>query len=196
MIAAVCLAGSAIDSAHAEPFTFAGFQRDMDLAALIDRYPQASHELTPDADVRHMTSQEDHKEWIREAFRARGSGVYLVRLTPDESHDHLYWVQAWVRKGTTERLWLSFEKPLEMVMHLRPAGRNEARHPGCNDILKRLAAKYGKPDALAPRWEDALEYFDHVWTSPTDQMTLECGRYFRRKSVFATKISFEKADAH
>jgi hypothetical protein len=61
--------------------------------------------------------------------------------------------------------------------------------------LKRLTAKYGKPDALTPRWEEALEYFDYVWTSPTDQMRLECGRYFRRKFVFATKISFEEADA-
>jgi hypothetical protein len=192
-IALVWLTGLVVGSAQAEPFTFAGFDRNMDLAALDDRYPRSQHELSPGADVRARRSQDDPKEWIREFFRARGSGIYVLRLTPGESHDHLYYVQAWVRRGMTERLWLSFEKPVDLVRHRRSIGSNEARYPACNDVLKPLTAKYGKPDAPAPRWEEALQSLDYVWTHLPDAMKLECGRYRGRKSVFAIGVTFEQA---
>jgi hypothetical protein len=189
------LTGLVGGTAQAEPLTFAGFHRETDLAALADRYPRASHELTADADVRKLTSQDDPKEWMRDFFRNRGSGTYVVRLTPDESHDNLYYVQAWIRQGTTERLWLLLEKPLDTVRGRRSIGSNEARHPACYDVLKPLTAKYGQPDALAPRWEEALEFFDYVWARLPDSMTLECGRYQGRKAVFAIQVTFEEAAA-
>jgi hypothetical protein len=194
-IASVWLTGLVVGSAQAEPFSFAGFHRDMDLAALVDRYPRSQHEVTPGADVRARRSQDDHKEWIREFFHTRGSGTYVLRLTPGESHDHLYYVQAWVRQGMTERLWLSFEKPLDLVRHRRSTGSNEARYPGCNNVLKPLTAKYGKPDTLAPSPEEALQSLDYVWTHLPDAMKLECGRYRGRKSVFAIGVTFEQAAA-
>ena len=43
----------------------------MDLATLLDRYPQSSHEVSPGAGVRRHTSQDDLKEWIREFFHTR-----------------------------------------------------------------------------------------------------------------------------
>jgi hypothetical protein len=195
VIVSVWMAGLVGGGAQAEPFTFAGFHRDKDLAALAGRYPRASHELNPGADVRKLTSQDDPKEWMRDFFRTRGSGTYVVRLTPDESHDHVYYIQANIREGTTERLWLLLEKSIDMVGHRKPATANEARYPACNDVLKPLTAKYGKPDALAPRWEEALQSFDYVWTHLPDAMKLECGRYRGRKSVFAIGVTFEQAAA-
>ncbi len=195
VVASVWLTGLIVGSAQAEPFTFAGFHRNMDLAALVDRYPRSQHELSPGADVRTRRSQDDLKEWIREFFRTRGSGTYVLRLTPDESHDHVYYIQANVRQGVTERLWLLLEKPLDMIGHRQPTRSNEERYPACNDVLKPLTAKYGKPDALAPRWEEALQSFDYVWTHLPDSMKLECGRYRGRKSVFAIGVTFEQAAA-
>jgi len=193
LIASVWLTGMVVGSAHAEPFTYAGFHRDMNLAALADRYPRASHELTPGADVRKLTSQDNPKEWIRDFFRTRGSGTYVVRLTPDESFDHVYYIQANIREGMTERLWLLLEKPIDMAGRRKRATSNEARYPACNNVLKPLTAQYGKPDALAPRWEEALQSFDYVWTRLPDAMKLECGRYRGRRSVFAIGVTFEKA---
>jgi hypothetical protein len=195
VIASIWLSGMIVDSAQAEPFTFAGFDRNMDLAALVDRYPRSQHELSPGADVRARSSQDDLKEWIREFFRTRGSGTYVLRLTPAESHDHLYYIQANVRQGVTERLWLLFERPLDLVRRRQPSRSNEMRYPPCNDVLKPLAAKYGKPDALAPRQEEALKSFDYVWTRLPDAMKLQCGRYQGRKPVFAIGVTFEEAAA-
>ena len=195
LIASVWLTGLVVGGAQAEPFTYAGFHRDMDLAALADRFPRASHELSPGTDVRKLTSQDNPKEWIRDFFRTRGSGTYVVRLTPDESFDHVYYIQANIREGITERLWLLLEKPSDMARHRTPATSNEARYPACDDVLKPLTAKYGKPDALAPRWEEALQSFDYVWTRVPDAMKLECGRYRGRKSVFAIGVTFEQAAA-
>jgi hypothetical protein len=193
LLAGAWLAGFAAYGAEGEPFAFAGFQRDMDLAALLDRYPQSSHEVSPGAGVRRRTSQDDLKEWIREFFRTPGSsGTYVLRLTPGESHEHLYYVQAEVREGVTERLWLLLEMPLDLVKS-RQAGRsNAARYPACNDVLSPLTAKYGKPETLAPRREEALESFDYVWTRPPETMKLQCGRYEGRKPVFAIGVTLEQ----
>jgi hypothetical protein len=193
-IASAWLTGLVVGSAQAEPFTFAGFDRNVDLAALADRYPRSQHELSPGADVRARRSQDDLKEWIRESFRT-GSGTYVLRLTPGESLDHVYYIQANVHHGVTERLWLLLEKPLDMIGHRQPTRSNEARYPACKDVLKPLTAKYGNPDALAPRWEEALQSFDYVWTHLPDSMKLECGRYRGRKYVFAIGVTFEQAAA-
>ena len=135
LLACVWLAGFSAGGAEGEPLAFAGFHRDMDLAALLDQYPQSAHEVSPGAGVRRRTSHDDLKGWIREFFRTRGSsGTYVLRTTPSESHDHLYYVQAEVREGITERLWLLLEMPLDLVNPRQPARGNEARYPACNDV--------------------------------------------------------------
>ena len=192
-VALAWLVGFAVGGAPSEPFAFAGFRRDMDLAVLLDRYPLSSHDVSPGSGVRRRTSQDDLKDWIRKFFRTQGSsGTYVLRLTPDESHDHVYYVQAEVREGITERLWLLLEIPLDLVKSRPPARSNETRYPACNDVLSPLAAKFGKPQAVTPRWEDALESFDYVWTHPAEVMNLQCGRYQGRKSVFAIGVTLEK----
>src|SRR6185437_12393224 len=109
VIASVWLSGLVVGSARAEPLAFAGFNRTMDLATLLDRYPRSRHELSPGADVRKAGSQENPREWIRDFFHARGSGTYVLRLTSKESFDHVFYIQANVREGVTERLWLLLE---------------------------------------------------------------------------------------
>jgi hypothetical protein len=189
------LTGLAVSRERGKPFTFAGFQRDLDLVALIDRYPRSSHEISPGADAPKRRSEDDLKVWFREFVRLRGSGTYILRMTPEEASNHVYYVQAQVRRGITERLWLSFEKPLEMIRHRRRWG-NEERYPACSDLLRELTARYGKPDVLPPRREEALEVFNHFWTHLSDAMTLECGRYSGRKFIFATSVVFEEAISH
>jgi hypothetical protein len=193
LLACAWLAGFSAGGAQGEPLAFAGFHRDMDLATLLDRYPRSAHEVSPGPGVRRRTSQDDLKGWIREFFRTRGSsGTYVLRLTPGESHDHLYYVQAEVRENIAERLWLLLEMPLDLVNPRQPAGGNEARYPACNDVLSPLTAKYGKPEALAPRWEESLESFDYVWTHSPEVMKLQCGRYSGRKPVFAIGVTLEQ----
>jgi hypothetical protein len=193
LIASVWLTGLVVGSARSEPLTFAGFHRDMGLAVLVDQYKRSSHDINPSNDARTRGSQDNLKEWIRDFFRTRGSGTYVVRLTPDESFDHVYYIQANIREGITERLWLLLEKPSDMATHRKRAGGNETRYPACNKLLKPLTARYGKPDARAPRWEEALLSFDYVWMRlPDDAMKLECGRYRGRKSVFAIGVTFEQ----
>ena len=180
-------------AASNDPLAYAGFSRNMDLSVLLERYPRSSHELSPSGDVRRRTSQDDFKEWVREFFRTRGSGTYVVRLTPTESPDHVFYVQAEVRQGITERLWLLLERPLDGITSRGPRASNETRYPPCNELLTSLTAEYGKPEAIAPRQEEALETFDYVWNDTPEEMKLQCGRYAGRKSVFAISVTLEKA---
>ena len=192
-LACVCLPSVSAGSAEGEPLGFAGFHRDMDLAALLDRYPQSEHEITPRGGVRPRTSQDEPKDWIREFFRTReSSGTYVLRMKASESHDHLFYVQADVRQGTTEQLWLLLEMPLDL-MKLREAARgNAARYPACDDLRNALTAKYGKPEELAPYWEEAIEHFDYLWMRAPEAMKLQCGRYQGQKPVFAIGVTLEK----
>ncbi len=187
VIALLWLAGAMAASAQAEPLAFAGFDRTVDIAVWIDRYPHASREFTPGADA----SRDDPREWSAEFLRARRAGRYALRLPPEEARDHIYYVQADIRDGIIERLWLLLEKPLIKADPRHPTASNEARYPLCGDVLKPLTARYGKPDALAPRWEEALQSFDYLWTRAPETMKLECGRYDGRKTIFAVGVTFE-----
>ena len=187
----MCITASTVLASQAPPLSFAHFQREMDLSTLLDRYPTSSHELTPGRGVRPRTSQEDERAWIREFFRTHGSGQYLVRVSAAESHDHIYAVQADVRAGVTERLWLSFEQPLEMVRPADRARSNDVRHPPCAPILAALTTEYGRPAASPPRLEEALEWFDYEWTRASETMTLECGRYRGRTKTFASAVTMK-----
>jgi len=194
VLAMASLCGVAGRSAGGEPFAFAGFSLDTNIAALLDQYPKSSHDLSPRTAVRTRPSQDDPHGWIREFIRARCSGSYVLRLTPGESHDHVYYVQADVLDGVTARLRVSFEAPLDLVTP-HPPQNNEVRHPPCRNALTPLSAKYGKPRALAPRTEEALEFREYVWADSTETMTLECGRYVGRRVEFADAVTFEKAGA-
>jgi hypothetical protein len=183
----------AMGSVQAGPFAFAGFRRNMDLAILLDRYPRSSHELTPGAGARHRTSQEDEKAWMREFFHSRASGSYVLRLAPKESHNHLYYVQAWIQDGVTERLWLSLELPVEWVKGGASTQSNEARYPACHGVLNALVDTYGRPVTLPPSWEKAVESFSYEWMQGSDTMTLECGQYRGRKAVFAMGVTMARS---
>ena len=184
------LAGLLAAGARAEPLAFAGFDRTTDIALWIDRYPRASREFTP-ADA---NAPRDHAgEWTAEFLRVRRSGRYALRVTPEEVRDHVHYVQADMRDGAIERLWLLLEQPLIEADRRHPARSNEARYPACADVLKPLTAKYGKPATLAPRREEALQSFDYVWTQPPELMKLECGRYDGRTTIFAIGVTFEPA---
>jgi hypothetical protein len=193
VLAGIWLATLAAGAVQPGALAFAGFRRTMDLAPLLDRYPLSAHELTPGPGVRHRTSQDDEKAWMREFFQSRGSGTYVVRLAQTESHDHVYYVQAWIQDGATERLWVSFEQPLERAKGGTSTRGNEARFPACHDVLDRLVVSYGRPATLPPRWEEALESLNYQWTQGSEMMTLECGRYDGRKAVFAEKVTMERA---
>jgi len=193
MLAAVWFAALAAGAVQPGPLAFAGFQRTMNLAPLLDLYPLSAHELTPGEGVRHRTSQDDEKAWMRDFFHARGSGVYVVRVAPVESHDHVYYVQAWIRDGVTERLLVSFELPLELGKGSPSTHANEARFPACHNVLNSLVATYGRAVTIPPRWEEALESLDYQWTQGSEMMTLECGRYDGRKVVFAESVTMERA---
>jgi hypothetical protein len=191
VIAVVWLAGLAAGSAEAEPLAFAGFDRTMDLAVWIDRYPHSSREFTPGADARGP--QDNPGEWTAEFLRAPQPGRYAVRVLPAEARDHIYYVQADMRDGAMARLWLLLEKPLIKADRRHPTRSNEACYPACNDVLKPLTVSYGKPQALPSRWEEALQSFDYVWTQAPEMMKLECGRYDGRKTIFAIGVTFEQA---
>lgn len=107
----------------------------------------------------------------------------------------MYYAQAWIRDGATERLLVSFELPLEWVKGPASTYANETRFPACHNVLHRLVSTYGRPVALPPRWEEALESLDYQWTQGPEMMTLECGRYHGRNVVFAESVTMERAPA-
>ena len=74
-------------------------------------------------------------------------------------------------------------------------GRRIAQYCPKQSVPSRQAGKSeeAKPQALPPRWEEALQSFDYVWTQAPEMMKLECGRYDGRKTIFAIGVTFEQA---
>jgi hypothetical protein len=115
----------------------------------------------------------------------------VLRLAPTESHDHVHYVQAAIHDGVAERLWVSFELPLESVGRGMATKGNEARFPACPVVLTALVTAYGRPVTLPPSWEEALESFNYEWTDASEMMRLQCGRYQGRHAVFAMGVTME-----
>ena len=130
VIVVIGLAFTMVAAAEAEPLGFAGFDRAMDIGVWIERYPRASREFTPGADTRG----DNPGEWSTEFLRARNPGRYALRFPPEEAPDHIHYVQADMRDGTIERLWLLLEKPLIKADPRHPTRSNEARYPACGDV--------------------------------------------------------------
>ena len=77
--ALLAIASLARFAAASEPFSFAGFHRDMDLASLLDRYPKSEHDVSLRVSS-HRTSQ-DNLRLIGNSFAIAASGTYTLRLT-------------------------------------------------------------------------------------------------------------------
>ena len=121
-----------------------------------------------------------------------GTGRYLIRLTADESHNDLYYVQAEIDRGNLRRLRLSFEKPLELLHRSIESG--EERHPHCKGIKAGLIRLYGKLSSTGSGWEERLQSISSSWVKSPEVLTLNCGRYYKRKKLFAMDITLDRKE--
>jgi hypothetical protein len=146
LLAAAVLAGPWI---AAGGFEFAGFHLGMDLSALRTRYPTSRHELRPlTADI----------------------GTFLLRVSPADLVEDVFYVQAEVAQGRIGRLVLRFEIPQEL--------RATRAGPSCDAVRRKLMERYGSPNRVGPGWyEEAVFHWPIVWEDAGETLTWDCGEY-------------------
>jgi hypothetical protein len=128
----------------AETFSYSGFGLQMDLSILREKYPKSSHEFWPH-DGSPVFFASDNPRRFDDLVRV-GTGRYLIRLTADESHNDLRYVQAEIGRGVIRRLMLSFENPSGSTNRQAKSGFEE-RPPRCDGIKAGLIRMYGKPSS-------------------------------------------------
>jgi hypothetical protein len=172
-----------------EVFAYSGFSLQMDLSVLHRKYPRSSHEFVP-RDGGRAISASDNPRQLDDALRV-GTGDYRMRFTADESQDGLYYVQAEIDRGLLRRLRLSFEKPLEF-MNKGSKAKFEEQHPRCEEMKAALVRSYGRPSSTGSSWEEQLQNISSSWVKSPEVLTLNCGRYHKRKKIFAMELILKR----
>jgi hypothetical protein len=114
-------------------------------------------------------------------------------LTADESHNDLHYVQAEIGRGVIRRLKLSFEKPSELI-NRQAKSEFEERHPRCNGIRAEFIRMYGKPSSTGSSREEQLQSISSSWVKSPQALTLNCGRYYKRKKLFAMDVTLDRQE--
>jgi hypothetical protein len=133
-------------------FEFAGFHLGIDLNALRVRYPTSRHEFWPRAQP------------------AGDTGTFVLRVSPHDLAEDIFYVQAEVEQGRIQRLVLRFEIPHEL--------RATRQGPSCDAIRKKLTDRYGWPTRSGPGWyEETVFHWPIVWEDAREAMVWDCGEY-------------------
>lgn len=168
-------------------FEYAGFGFTTDPFALRDQFPESQHEFWQRG-TGSIVSPDDPEGRFMQLLR-EGSGRYVVRLSPDDTRGEVTHVSFSLEKGKVLRMTLSFEREGE---GMRPE-LVERRFPLCRSVAGSLVDRYGKPTKQVTRMEEGLEHRLQQWSSGAGTVTLDCGRYPKRKIVFASDLEFEPA---
>jgi hypothetical protein len=149
-------------------FEFAGFHLGTDLSALRARYPTSRHEFWAQPSGRIFTPDDDPARF--RALLAGDTGTFLLRVSPADLVEDVFYVQAAVASGRIGRLVLSFEIPQEL--------RATRRGPSCHAVRRKLTERYGSPGRVGPGWyEETVHHWPIVWEDPDATLTWDCGEY-------------------
>ena len=170
-------------SGFVESFRYEGFSIETNLSTLMKRFPLSGHEFWySDGQIKSVP---DGAAEIRDSV-AHDSGQYIIRLANSESVGHLHFISAHIAVGALSRLRLSFEKPGTANEKFLVGFEN--RHPACAPILADLTKRYGKPRGPEIGSEERLESWHYTWNTAFEDLTLVCGHYQGRRSLFAMEV--------
>ena len=103
-----------------------------------------------------------------------------VSLAPEDIHDHISAIEI-SGSGSNRRVRVAFET-------LGAGGRHD--YPQCAAIEAKLAAQFGRPQAIRRFHEESSPRADRIWRSQTEQLTLICfGGERGRLSAEAVEIT-------
>jgi len=194
LIAILAAAGSIrVAAQSSESFRYQGIARDTELASLTARFPSSSHEFWG-KDALFILSTDNAEEFRHRI--AQGAGEYLVRISEKESKDHVYYLDAKIDGGITNRLRLSFERPDNIKPARGYVENKRSRSPPCSPVLADLSKRYGKPEGPDSVQEEALENLTYSWRNSSEELKLVCGKYQGQRDIFAMEVIFSRPQSN
>jgi hypothetical protein len=162
-------------SVHSQEMVWKGLGHPTDVAKLRAIFPNSVHEFSDlkTGRIFHPGDSEVDFDFLLKS----GSGQYLIRLTADESFDHVYFIQAKIENGERRYLQLSFELPSEFLKQQPPTWEadHRARHPKCDSPRSELVKRYGRPEKATTRGVERL--FERIETWQTNEGPIELTCY-------------------
>lgn len=179
---AAALAFSPIFSPIASALDYAGVGAATDPGGLREQFPASRHEFWQrgtGAIVRPEDADGRFETMLKE-----GDGLYIVKLSPDDTRGDMTAVSVSLDHGKVRRWILSFERP--------GAGNKpeqvEARYPGCKRVLDTISERYGPPRDFSTRIEEGMQHRLRTWADTDATLRLDCGKLLKRNPIFAIDI--------
>lgn len=161
---------------------YAGVGASTDPGGLREQFPASRHEFWQrgtGAIVRPEDADGRFETMLKE-----GDGLYIVKLSPDDTRGDMTAVSVSLDHGKVRRWILSFERP---GAGTKPE-QVEARYPGCKRVLDTISERYGPPRDFSTRIEEGMQHRLRTWTDPDATLRLDCGKLLKRNPIFAIDI--------
>jgi hypothetical protein len=182
---AACLVGGLAAlafSPFASALDYAGVGAATDPGGLREQFPASRHEFWQRGTGAIVRPEDADGRF--EAMLKEGDGLYIVKLSPDDTRGDMTAVSVSLDHGKVRRWILSFERP--------GAGNKpeqvEARYPGCKRVLDTISERYGPPRDFTTRIEEGMQHRLRTWADADATLRLDCGKLLKRNPIFAIDI--------
>lgn len=166
---------------------YAGVGATTDPATLKERFPDSRHEFWQRGTGSIVRPEDADSRF--EAMLKEGDGLYIVKLSPDDTRGDMTAVSVSLDHGKVRRWILSFERP--------GAGNKpeqvETRYPGCKRVLDTISERYGPPRDFSTRIEEGMQHRLRTWADNEGTLRLDCGKLLKRNPIFAIDIEITPA---
>lgn len=166
----------------ASALDYAGVGPTSDPGSLREQFPASRHEFWQRGTGNIVRPEDGDGRF--ESMLKEGDGLYIVKLSPDDTRGDMTAVSVSLDHGNVRRWILSFERP--------GAGSKpeqvEARYPGCKRVLDTIAERHGPPRDFATRIEDGMQHRLRTWVDADATLRLDCGKLLKRNPIFAIDI--------
>jgi len=161
---------------------YAGVGPTSDPGGLREQFPASRHEFWQRGTGNIVRPEDGDGSF--ESMLKEGDGLYIVKLSPDDTRGDMTAVSVSLDHGKVRRWILSFERP--------GAGSKpeqvEARYPGCKRVLDTIAERHGPPRDFTTRIEDGMQHRLRTWVDAEATLRLDCGKLLKRNPIFAIDI--------
>lgn len=161
---------------------YAGVGPATDPGGLREQFPASRHEFWQRGTGTIVRPEDDDSRF--ESMLKEGDGLYIVKLSPDDTRGDMTAVSVSLDHGKVRRWILSFERP---GAGTKPE-QIEARYPGCKRVLDTIAERHGPPRDFTTRVEDGMQHRLRTWVDAESTLRLDCGKLLKRNPIFAIDI--------
>lgn len=180
---------------HCQEENWKGLAHRTNVSGLRDLFPRSSHEFWESGSGRVAPASDKNVDF--DFLLRSGSGRYIIRLSPEDSFDHVYYIETLIDRGHIFYLRLSFERPAELLAEIPPTWEadHRARHPPCHRPRLKLLSRFGQPSKKELIAVERIIERKETFTSRYGLIELMCYQLDGAENWLAAEVRFVGASS-